>query len=127
MTIRMEYVLDSFAWLEYFAGNPKFLAYVDGGGHALPITPATALTEVIRSLLRKKIDQKDIDSFVKFMIGRSIVLSVEREGAIRAGFLAEETGLHFSDALIYSFSDSQRIIVTGDPHFRGLKNVEFVA
>jgi predicted nucleic acid-binding protein len=45
---------------------------------------------------------------------------------LKAGFIAEELGLHFSDALIYSFATKERKVVTGDDHFKKFENVEFI-
>ncbi|MBI3588687.1 PIN domain-containing protein [Candidatus Micrarchaeota archaeon] len=122
----MEFVLDSHAWLEYFAGNQKYRDYIEGP-EVLPFTVSITLTEVIRSLLRKSKTAREIEAAVGFISSKSIILPVEKENAVAAGFIAEKEGLHFSDALIYSFANPERKVVTGDPHFRKLPNAEFVA
>lgn len=92
----------------------------------MPYTSASALAEIVRSLKRKGHKRSDIMRAVEFVCGKSIVLPLEKEDAIRAGFLAEETGLHYADALVYAFASSQRRVVTGDKDFEKLENVEFV-
>ncbi len=122
----MEYLLDSFAWLEYFGGNSKYAQYVEGSRGALPFTVVTSLTEVVRSLLRKKVEKTEVLRLAQFIASRSVVLQLDALDAIQAGFIAEEHGLHFSDALIYSLAGKNRVVVTGDPHFKSLANVEFI-
>ncbi|MEK6924026.1 MAG: PIN domain-containing protein [Candidatus Micrarchaeota archaeon] len=125
MMISLEYLLDSFAWLEYFGGNERYRAYVESEV-SLPLTASVSLTEVIRSLLRKGKSRRQVDAAVEFIASRSLIVPVDKLDAIRAGFLAEEKGLHFSDSLIYALAGSERRLVTGDSHFKGLENVEFV-
>ncbi len=117
----MEWLLDSYAWMEYFGGNEKYRDYIEEGTGQ---TVSVSLTEVVRAFLRKRVERPE--SYVKFISSKSIIIPVEKEAAVRAGFLAERTGLHFSDAIIYAHASKNLKLVTGDPHFRGLENVEFV-
>ncbi len=119
----MEYLLDSYVWLEYFADNGAFARYVESETN---YTASVSLTEVIRAMLRRKIDGKTIERHLRFMQKKSVILPVDEATAMRAGYLAEEHGLHFSDALIYALSSSERKVVTGDAHFKGKPNVEFL-
>lgn len=122
----MAYVLDSFAWLEYFAKNTDYQSIIDNPGIDVH-TVSISLTEVIRSLKRKRIEPELIERLVDFIVRRSTILAVDKAHAISAGHLCEKTGLHFADALIYAFADKDRPVVTGDPHFQGLDFVQFVA
>lgn len=119
----MDYVIDSYAWLEYFGGNRKYAAYVEAGA---PVTVATTITEVIRSLKRKGKTDGEVMRAVQFIAEKSIVLPIEKDNAVKAGFITQEQKLHFSDALIYSFAGKNRRVVTGDDDFRKLEHVEFV-
>lgn len=122
----MEYLLDSYAWLEYFHGNSKYIEYIEGNAQYLPITVTISLTEVIRSLIKRKKTREQILDSIEFISAKSVILPIGKEESIKAGFIAEELGLHFSDALIYSFANKDRQLVTGDPHFRNKPNVLFV-
>lgn len=122
----MPYVLDSFAWLEYFGQNLKFRPFIDGPAFP-PYTVCTSLTEVIRSLYRKGFTNAEIARAVRFIQDKSVVLDVDAQHAISAGHLAQKTGLHFADALIYAYADKNRPVVTGDEHFQSLDFVEFVS
>ncbi len=121
----MEYLLDSYAWMEYFAGNSNYAKYIEAENQQ-KYTAATTITEVVRSFIRKKIEKKEILDAIKFINEKSIVLPLTSEQALKAGFIAEELGLHFSDALIYSFATKERKVVTGDDHFKKFENVEFI-
>lgn len=122
----MEYVLDSFAWMEYFSGNSNYAKYIERDS-ANCFTSVTALTEVVRSLFRKKLSKNEIKKAIEFVNAKSVILYLDQEKAINAAFIAEELKLHFSDALIYSFATNGRLIVTGDKHFKNLEFVEFVS
>ena len=121
----MAYLLDSFAWLEYFAKNPAYHSVIDDVG-VDAYTVSTSFTEVIRSLKRKRIESELIERLVDFMSRRSTILAVDKGHAISADYLSDKTGLHFADALIYAFADKDRPVVTGDPHFKGLEFVQFI-
>ena len=120
----MAWLLDSYAWLEYFGGNEKYAKYVED---EVNFTASVSLTEVVRSLIRKKVPKGQIERCLKFITKKSTILPIGEQEAIRAGFVAEEQGLHFSDALIYSLATPERKVVTGDRHFKGKANAEFVA
>ena len=122
----MEYVLDSFAWLEYFGANKKYIPFVEPEVE-LPLTVITSLTEVARSLLKKGFPKIDVMTSIEFMISKSVILYIEKENAINAAFFAEEKKLHFADALIYSIANEKRKVVTGDRHFKNLEYVEFIS
>ncbi len=122
----MAYLLDSFAWLEYFAKNPKYRSIIDDAG-ASAYTVSTSLTEVVRSLKRKRIEPELIEQLVGFITRRSTILAVDKAHAISAGYLCDQAGLHFADALIYAFAEKDRYVVTGDPHFQGLQFVQFIS
>ncbi|MBI2446126.1 PIN domain-containing protein [Candidatus Micrarchaeota archaeon] len=121
----MAYLLDSFAWLEYFGQNSDFVAFID---HASvpPYTVSTSIAEIIRSLYRKNFKPEEIARAVRFIQDKSVVLDVDAAHATAAGHLAHKTGLHFADALIYAFVDKDHVIVTGDPHFKSLDFVHFI-
>ena len=119
----MDYVLDSFAWLEYFGGNGKFRDFVEV---EKTFTASTSLTEIVRALIRKGKSGTDIQKHIEYIRKKSTVIPIGIEEAVSAGFLAEHERLLFSDALIYALASENRKLVTGDAHFRGKRNVEFV-
>ncbi len=119
----MQYVLDTYAWVDYFDGNPTFRRYIE---QEITYTASVSLTELIRSQHNKGFSQSEIQRSIKFITKKSTVLPISEEDAIRAGFIAINSELHFSDALIYSLSSNERKVVTGDKHFRGKPNVDFV-
>ena len=120
----MAFLVDSYAWLEYFGGNEGYAKYIES--EEPPFTAASSLTEIVRAFARKKIPTKKVGELVSFVTERSVILPLGKDDAIKAGLLAEEFSLHFSDALIYAFASNGRRLVTGDAHFKGLPFVEFV-
>ena len=114
-------VLDSFAWFEYFDGTKAGARVNDLLNSAETIaTPATCLTEVKRKLIR---EGDDWEKEVAFIQEHSRVLPLTVEIALRAGDLKS---LHFADSLVYATAQEHgAVLVTGDPHFKGHKGVEF--
>jgi predicted nucleic acid-binding protein len=119
----MAYLLDSYAWLEYFGGNVRYSCFIEDGQS---YTASVSLTEIVRALIRRRLSRSQIEKHLTFISKKSTVLSIGESEAIRAGFIAEEVGLHFSDALIYCLANKERLLVTGDKHFKGKDFVEFV-
>ena len=119
----MAYLLDSYAWMEYFGGNAVYSRYVEVESN---YTASVSLTEIVRALIRRKVGRSQIEKHLVFISKKSTLLPIGENEAVRAGFIAEEVGLHFSDALIYSLVTNDRVLVTGDKHFKGKANVEFV-
>ena len=116
-------VVDTFAWIEYFAGNP---AYKDAVEKSTLITPSVVGAEITRAFIRKGIPDKTIQKQLAIIKNMSLVADLEFEHAEAGGKLAETHGLHFSDALIYSFASKDRLFLTGDRHFERLPHVKFI-
>jgi len=118
-------VFDSFAWIEYFKGGERARAikgYVDGGA---PIyTPSICLTEIAFKYLREGRNPKER---IEFVLDRSQVIETNAEIALDAATAKQKYSLHTVDAIVYASSQSkQRMLVTGDIHFKNLPSVETI-
>ncbi len=119
-----EYVIDSYAWVEYFRGGAKGLSarrYIEGGRAA---TAAITLAELREKYLREKwgFFQEDLN----FIATRTSLVPIDRSIALLAGEInysqkkvAKDWGMADSIILATARSGSAKVI-TGDPHFRGL-------
>jgi len=118
-------VLDSFAWIEYLKGSARGASvkpYVDGREPLY--TPSICLTEVKSRYLR---DQRDPTRALSFMTGRSFIVPLTQDIALRAADVKELNRLHTVDAIIYATGlQRNAAVVTGDQHFKGLPNVEMI-
>jgi predicted nucleic acid-binding protein len=117
------YVVDSFAWFEYFSGSTA-------GARAKPfiesskgVTPTIVVAELSEKYRRMKLDfGADLD----FIIARTRVIPLDTATAEKAGALSHERkrkvkrwGL--ADSIVLATArECKAKIVTGDEHFRDL-------
>lgn len=119
-----EFVIDSYAWVEYFRGTPegaKARGYIESDSAA---TSALTLAE-----LREKYLKGGWDSFqedLNFIASRTSVVSVDRPIALLAGEInhkqkkiKRDWGMADSVVLATAQCASAKV-VTGDGHFQGL-------
>ena len=117
--------LDSFAWVEYFAGSERGARvrdYVEG--EELLYTPSICLTEVKSRYLR---EGRDPTARLELIMKRSIIIPLDKQIALLAADIKQRHKLHTIDAIIYASARSKNLtLVTGDQHFRNLVNVELI-
>ncbi len=118
------YIVDTYAWMEYFAGNERYKHYFTEGTYLK--TPLLALGELSRSFTRKGITQEEQEEKLEFVKKKSYIVPLTEEVVIYAGRLAEQEKLAFADAIMYANSSPLEKLLTGDEHFRGKRYVEFV-
>jgi predicted nucleic acid-binding protein len=128
---RFDRVLDSFAWVEYFRGTDAGRAVAEELEGALVGTPLVVLAELRDKYVREAIPEWPRDlAFIKAM---TTFLPEDERIAVRAGetknrMRAEgrrEFGL--IDSIVYETARAMdAVLVTGDPHFRGVRDVRFL-
>ncbi|MCL4356196.1 MAG: type II toxin-antitoxin system VapC family toxin [Nitrososphaerota archaeon] len=119
-----EYVIDSYAWIEYFKGTKSgkvVRLYVEGDRAA---TSTLSLAELKEKYLRERWPSFEDD--LQFMSARTFVAPVDRSIALLAGELnhrrkktVKDWGMADSVILATARSASAKV-VTGDRHFEGL-------
>jgi predicted nucleic acid-binding protein len=119
-----EYVIDSYAWVEYFRGTESgkmARPYVEGDSAA---TSALTLAELREKYLREGWPSFDED--LNFIVSRTAVKAVDRQISVLAGEISYERkkakrdwGMADSVILATARSASAKV-VTGDRHFEGL-------
>lgn len=117
------YIVDSYAWVKYFQGDEKYRKLMEEN---LLKTPSIVLAEIARSFLRKGLRKEDIKRHIDYICERSLVLILNMENAAAAGEIAEKEGLYLIDAIVYCYATEQEKLLTGDRHFKGKRNVEFL-
>lgn len=116
-------VVDTYAWIEYFAANPAFKDAIEQN---TLITPSSVVAEISRSLYRRGFSEKTVEKQLSIVKGMSLIAELDFDHAAAAGRLAEKHKLHFADALVYSFADDDNLLLTGDKHFSSLPNVKYI-
>lgn len=115
--------MDTFAWIEYFAGTihgEKTRPYVEGGD---AITPSIVIAEFTDKYEREGIDPEERLSFIKTKssISQLDESLAEAAGSISARRRKEVRGWGIVDSIVLATARKAGAkIVTGDEHFRDL-------
>lgn len=122
------YIIDTWAWMEYFRGS-------DIGTRAKPqiensnnITPTIVLAEMSQKF--KQLGRSDLPEKLRFIRQRSMILPLDESIALLAGEIRANVpvqGMGLVDCILLAASRLYSAkVVTGDPHFRGLAEAEFI-
>jgi predicted nucleic acid-binding protein len=120
-------VVDSSAWLAYFAGekNAAFFAEAIEDTELL-IVPVICVYEVFKVVLREKGEDDALQALSAMQQG--IVVNLDSDLALEAAVIGHEEKLAFADSVIYAVSKRHNATVwTQDEHFAGRANVRFRA
>lgn len=120
-------VVDSSAWLEYFADGPNAGAFAQAVEATQElIVPTICLYEVFKSVLRQRGESAAFSAIALMRQGQVIPLT-ERIALLSAD-LSLQTGLPMADSVILATARLQRAhIWTQDADFDGLDDVTFMA
>ena len=128
----MKYVIDSYAWIEYFMGTQagkKAKSIIDSSEEK--ITPTICLAEVYAKTL--KVESQELAEKQRVFIKEKSALAVLDEpiavesAKVQAKMKKEIDGWGLADSIVYATALLKKAeVVTGDEHFRKLKNVLFI-
>ncbi len=124
MVDRDRFVIDSFAWFEYFSGSEAGKRAADHIEERRTLTPTIVVAELSEKYMRAGADFKEKLKFISF---RSTLIPLDERIAEYAGRLSverkrkiERWGIVDSIILATARLNECRII-TGDEHFRDLR------
>jgi predicted nucleic acid-binding protein len=115
--------MDTFAWIEYFAGSEKgerAKGHIDSGE---AITPTIVIAEFTDKYTREKMNPKER---LKFMRTKSTIVALDDEIAEVAGIISAERrakvkGWGLVDSVVLATARVRGVkVVTGDEHFQDL-------
>ena len=125
--IRIGYVIDTWTWVEYYAGRISAVQeYIENDTFDL-FTSVLTLTEMIKFLGQTQ-DVDAVESVIHEIGIRSLVVPVSRDIAVLAGGYKRE-GFRggIADTIIFATTRiANHTVVTGDLHFAGLPDVAFI-
>ncbi len=129
-------VIDTYAWVEYLLGSAvgaRAKGHIEGR-HAA--TPSIVVSELTRWYLREveagRRTNEEMTAHIEFVGSATAIVPLDRDIAHEAGeldFLMKKRikGWPLADSVIYATAKALGArVVTGDPHFKGLSDVEFV-
>jgi predicted nucleic acid-binding protein len=118
-------VVDSSAWLAYFAGekNAGFFSHAIEDTELL-IVPIICLYEVFKIVMREKGEDEALQ--VISAMQRGTVVDLDSNLALEAACLGNENKLAFADSVIYAVATRHDAVIwTQVEHFAGRKNVRY--
>ena len=128
----MKYVMDSYAWIEYFMGTKagqKVKSIIENSEEKL--TPTICLAEVYAKTV--KVESRELAEKQKvFIKERSALVSLDESIAVESANIQirnkkEIDGWGLVDSVVYATAIIKKAeVVTGDEHFRKLDNVVFI-
>ena len=118
-------VVDSSAWLSYFAGDKN------AGAFAKPIetidellVPGITLTEVFKCIMRQRDEDVALEAIAHMEQGKVVLLDAAL--AIAAAVYGLKHKLPLADSIIYATAKrSDAVIWTQDADFKALPNVKY--
>ncbi len=128
----MRYVIDSYAWIEYFMGTKtgeKVRPIIEGLDEK--ITPTICLAEIYAKIL--KVEGEELAEKLRaFIKERSAIAPLDERIAVEAAKIdctmkKKVRGWGLADSIVYATGLVKNAkIVTGDEHFKNLKNVIYI-
>lgn len=119
-------VVDSSAWLAYFADTPNVAAFAAAiEDERRLVTPAICLLEVFKVIARQRGESDALQAVAMMQQGR--VVNLDATLALRAASLGLEHKLPLADSIVYATARELGATVwTQDPDLEGLRDVEYV-
>jgi predicted nucleic acid-binding protein len=128
----MKYVIDSYAWIEYFTGSmpgEQIKSLIESSDEK--ITPTICLAEVYNKTLKVE-NQELAEKQRAFIKEKSSLAFLDESIAVESARLnvrmkKEVDGWGLADSIVYATAILKKAdLVTGDEHFKKLKNVLFI-
>ena len=126
-----KYVIDAYAWVEYLIGSEsgvKVAAVLERENSDI-YTCAVTVAEVISKTAR---EERDIETAYSIIVSNSQIVNVDEEISKEAGVLHAEmrkAEKDFGLADAYVLAVARRLnskVLTGDPHFKSIKEAVLI-
>ena len=128
--IALDYILDTHAWIEYFLGTKKgSLIKKTLEGNSTIITLESNISEIYLWCLR---EEKDFSKVLSIIKTHSHIEPIILNNWVEAAKIREQKRKSMKDfglmdaLLLAKQQELNAKIVTGDPHFKHQKDIEFL-
>jgi len=125
-----DFVIDTYAWIEYFKGSAKGAIVGKLLESSNSATPSIAIAELSDVWCRENIKEWEKD--IALIASKTPIIDLDSETAHDAGKIkneirARKKDFGLSDAIILATARKENAkVLSGDRHFEGLGNVEFL-
>lgn len=124
-------IMDAYGWIEYFYGssNGEIVRGILNDHNNQIFTHSVTLAETISNVKRKGFDAEVAYNLIQ---QHSLIINTQEDFSKEVGLLHAEmrkkiSDFGLADTFVLLFSQKeQATIVTGDPHFKDIKNVIFL-
>jgi len=118
-------VVDSSAWLAYFADEPSAGFFAEAIEDTdLLVVPSVCVYEVFKVVLRERGEDEAFSAAAAMQAG--LVVDLDADLAMEAASVGLEEGLSFADSVIYTIARKrQATLWTQDSHFVGKPGVRY--
>lgn len=127
--MRVNVLIDSHGWIEYFVQGPlasKYSKYIETANKSEYITPSIVVYEVYKRIKSQKGEEIALRALAH-IIEHTTIISVDKRAALDAAEISLKTKLAMADALIKAIGEENNAkIVTGDKHFKEFPDVIFI-
>lgn len=130
------YVIDTYAWVEYLVGSRlgmKTKGLIEGGDSSTPSVVVAELTKwYLREVEAGRRTNREMNDHLEFVSEATSVVPLDNALARQVGeldFLMKKRirGWPLADSIIYATAKARGAkVVSGDPHFKGLADVQFL-
>lgn len=125
----MSVLIDSCGWIEYFGDLPlveKYAVYIEKANKKEYVTPSIVLYEVYKKIKKDVSEERALEA-VAYILSYTTVHHLNEKTAIEAAEASLGQGLPMADAVILATARLHNAkIITGDEHFKGLKEAELI-
>ena len=121
-----EYLIDSYAWIEYFRGTKKGEPAKELIETESCATPSLVIAELVEKYKR---ENKEFEGDLDFVLSKTKIIDLDKEIAKDAGKINFENkkkikNWGMADSIILATAKKLNAkVVTGDKHFEGLDSV----
>jgi predicted nucleic acid-binding protein len=123
------FIIDTYAWVDYFRGavhSPRLKEIIEAGDN---LTPTIVLAELKRKYTSERFE--DFEDDLRFIRTKTEILPLDEETAILAGEIRAKIakkGMGIVDCILIAVARLRGAkVLTGDEHFKGLPEAEFIA
>jgi predicted nucleic acid-binding protein len=124
----MPYIVDTYAWVEYFRGTSKGKSIKDKIESRDNMTPTVVLAELKRKFTEWQ--RQDFQDRLEFIRDNSQIIDLDERTAILAGEIRAQKpvpNMGLVDCVLLALSRIYSVkVLTGDEHFRKLSEAEFI-
>jgi len=121
-------LIDSYGWIEYFAGGPladKYAQFVEVASKENAVTPTIVIYEVYRKIKGEKGEEKALEAYAQ--ISRTRIIELSEPLSLEAADVSLRLGLGMADSIIVATArDYNAEIITSDRHLKEVENVKFI-